>query len=148
MRRLRPLLLIMLVVSLVVALSVWTSSFWQTATPRKTDQTNLPLHHLAGGLFGTFFVQLILGAVVRHHRKWHRGSSFPGSAWERTSSQAPSAETVVIGGSDSGGSSESDSGAKDSHEPPRIADDPRSQRGPSIEADGPKPEVAGDEPSG
>jgi predicted O-linked N-acetylglucosamine transferase (SPINDLY family) len=34
-------------------------------------------------------------AVVRHHRKWHRDSSFPGSAWERTSPQALPADASV-----------------------------------------------------
>lgn len=52
--------------SLVVSLTVWTSNFWQTAQPRIETHTKLPLHHLALGLFGTLYVQLILGAVVRH----------------------------------------------------------------------------------
>jgi protoheme IX farnesyltransferase len=51
---------------LTVALAVWTSPSWQkppTATPPTAD---VPLPHIALLLFLSMYVQLVLGAVVRH----------------------------------------------------------------------------------
>jgi protoheme IX farnesyltransferase len=53
--------------SLVTALAVWSSRFWKQTTTQRVDAPGrLPLHHITTGLFIALYVQLILGAVVRH----------------------------------------------------------------------------------
>jgi protoheme IX farnesyltransferase len=53
--------------SLVVSLAVWTSSFWHSNPPPRTELAgHTPLHRLALALFGLSYVQLILGAILRH----------------------------------------------------------------------------------
>lgn len=52
--------------SLITALAIWTSPFWSSGAQRTESPSRIPLHHLGTGLFATLFVQLILGAVVRH----------------------------------------------------------------------------------
>jgi protoheme IX farnesyltransferase len=53
---------------LTVALAVWTSPAWRsTGVPAAPDRpSHVPLPHIALLLFLTLFVQLVLGAVVRH----------------------------------------------------------------------------------
>lgn len=51
----------------VVSLAVWTSSSWRTAVkPREEFRGRVPLHRLAMALFCVSYIQLILGAILRH----------------------------------------------------------------------------------
>lgn len=53
--------------SLTVALAVWTSIFWhQASIPASENKRSMPLYQIATTLFICSFIQLILGAVVRH----------------------------------------------------------------------------------
>lgn len=53
--------------SLVTALAVWTSPAWQMLNSPRTDVPGKwPLHHITTGLFAALYVQLILGALLRH----------------------------------------------------------------------------------
>ncbi len=51
---------------LTVALAVWTSPAWQKEPRLTGTPSQIPLPHLALLLFISFYVQLVLGAVVRH----------------------------------------------------------------------------------
>lgn len=51
---------------LTVALAVWTSSPWQKDFRSSAPPSNIPLPHIALLLFISMYVQLVLGAVVRH----------------------------------------------------------------------------------
>jgi heme o synthase len=52
---------------LVVALAVWTSSTWNQPPVLRTEpEGKIPLHQVALTLFLAGFIQLILGAVIRH----------------------------------------------------------------------------------
>ena len=70
-------------------------------------------------------------------RKWRRRESNPRPQKRRRG---------IAGGRGFGSSGESDNSRNDSHERPRLDDDPRSQRGPSTETPTTPPVVAGDEP--
>jgi protoheme IX farnesyltransferase len=52
--------------SLITAIAVWTSQSWGNPTARTETSSRIPFHHLTTGLFGALYIQLILGAVVRH----------------------------------------------------------------------------------
>ena len=49
-----------------VALAVWTSSSWQKGAAPPLSHSDVPLPHIALLLFLSLYVQLVLGAVVRH----------------------------------------------------------------------------------
>lgn len=52
---------------LVVSIAVWASPFWSSDIElRKEDQNRLPLHRLAFAFSLALYLQLILGAVLRH----------------------------------------------------------------------------------
>jgi protoheme IX farnesyltransferase len=52
---------------LTVCLTVWTSRFWRGDTPARTERAaTIPLHRLTLALVGLCFIQLILGATLRH----------------------------------------------------------------------------------
>jgi protoheme IX farnesyltransferase len=52
---------------LVIGLAVWTSEFWiKTAKERIEPERNIPIHRLALAAFAACYVQLILGALLRH----------------------------------------------------------------------------------
>jgi hypothetical protein len=68
--------------------------------------------------------------------RWRRRESNP---------RPPYAASSTAAGADSSSNDESGNAPNDSHERPRIDDDPRSQRGPSSEPAAP-PVVPGDEP--
>lgn len=51
---------------LTVALAVWTSSSWQKGAAPSSSHSDVPLPHIALLLFLSLYVQLVLGAVVRH----------------------------------------------------------------------------------
>ncbi len=51
----------------VTALAVWTSGFWRNAVVARAEPTNVvPLHRVGFALVGVSYVQLILGATLRH----------------------------------------------------------------------------------
>ncbi len=50
-----------------VCLAVWTSRFWRSEQPARSEPAKtIPLHRLTLALVGLCFVQLILGATLRH----------------------------------------------------------------------------------
>lgn len=51
---------------LTVALAVWTSPAWRRGAAASWTEEGWPLHRVAFGLFGALYVQLVLGAVLRH----------------------------------------------------------------------------------
>lgn len=51
---------------LTVSLAVWTSRFWAAASPRIEEPNQVPIHRAALALFAVAFIQLLLGAVLRH----------------------------------------------------------------------------------
>jgi protoheme IX farnesyltransferase len=51
---------------LAVALAVWTSPAWQKDIRSSVSHANIPLPHIALLLFISLYIQLVLGAVVRH----------------------------------------------------------------------------------
>lgn len=51
---------------LTVALAVWTSPLWKREPSSDVDGTDIPLPHIALLLVGALYLQLILGATVRH----------------------------------------------------------------------------------
>lgn len=52
---------------LTVCLAVWTSRFWRSEQPIRTEPAQkIPLHRLMVALVGLCFIQLILGATLRH----------------------------------------------------------------------------------
>jgi len=51
----------------VLALAMWTSSWWRSEPPRREEPTNkVPLHRGSIALFGIAYLQLLLGAILRH----------------------------------------------------------------------------------
>lgn len=53
--------------SLVVSITVWTSPFWQSNPPPREELAgHTPLHRLTLALFAISYLQLILGAILRH----------------------------------------------------------------------------------
>ena len=53
-----------------VSLAVFTSRSWFEATPLVEEKGNLPLRYLCTGALVTIFLQLILGATLRHSATW------------------------------------------------------------------------------
>src|SRR5689334_7209398 len=53
-----------------VSLAVFTSRSWIEATPLVEEKGNLPLRYLCTGALVTIFLQLILGATLRHSATW------------------------------------------------------------------------------
>jgi protoheme IX farnesyltransferase len=51
---------------LTVALAVWTSPAWRRPPSFTSSESDVPLPHIALLLFLSLYVQLVLGAVVRH----------------------------------------------------------------------------------
>lgn len=51
---------------LTVALAVWTSPAWRRPTSSASSESDVPLPHIALLLFLSLYIQLVLGAVVRH----------------------------------------------------------------------------------
>src|SRR4030095_14587929 len=55
-----------------VSLAVFTSRSWIEAKPLIEEKGNLPLRYLCAGALVTIFLQLILGATLRHSATWDR----------------------------------------------------------------------------
>ena len=53
-----------------VGIAVFTSRSWIEATPLHEEEGVLPLRHLCTAALATIFVQLILGATLRHSATW------------------------------------------------------------------------------
>lgn len=53
-----------------VSLAVFTSRSWTEARPLPEEQGTLPLRYLCTAALATIFLQLILGATLRHSAKW------------------------------------------------------------------------------
>ena len=53
-----------------VSLAVFTSRSWIEARPLTEEKGNLPLRYLCTGALVTIFLQLILGATLRHSATW------------------------------------------------------------------------------
>ena len=53
-----------------VSIAVFTSRSWIEAQPIYEDKNNLPLRYLCTGALVTIFLQLILGATLRHSATW------------------------------------------------------------------------------
>jgi cytochrome c oxidase assembly protein subunit 15 len=52
---------------LTVCLAVWTSRFWRSEPPARIEPIKtIPLHRVSMAMVGLCFVQLILGATLRH----------------------------------------------------------------------------------
>ncbi|MCG3205110.1 MAG: Protoheme IX farnesyltransferase [Elusimicrobia bacterium] len=52
---------------LTIGLAIWTSPFWRkTSLVRQENSESIPLHRLGMALLATCFIQLILGATLRH----------------------------------------------------------------------------------
>lgn len=56
----------------VVSLSVFTSAGWQEDRKTLAEKDGLPLRHLCAAAVVTIFLQLILGATLRHSAPWDR----------------------------------------------------------------------------
>jgi len=56
----------------MVSLSVFTSEGWQADRKGLTEKAGLPLRHLSVAATVTIFLQLILGATLRHSAPWDR----------------------------------------------------------------------------
>jgi cytochrome c oxidase assembly protein subunit 15 len=56
----------------VVSLSVFTSAGWNESRPKHDEQGGLPLRYLAIAAVVMIFLQLILGATLRHSAPWDR----------------------------------------------------------------------------
>lgn len=54
----------------VVSLSVFTSRSWIEATPLPEEKDVLPLRYLCTAALVTIFLQLIIGATLRHSARW------------------------------------------------------------------------------
>jgi protoheme IX farnesyltransferase len=53
--------------SLVTALTVWTTRTWKEGPALRVDAPRkIPLHHITTGLFAAVYIQLIIGAILRH----------------------------------------------------------------------------------
>jgi len=55
-----------------VSLAVFTSRSWIEATPLSEEKGSFPLRYLCAGALVTIFLQLILGATLRHSATWDR----------------------------------------------------------------------------
>src|SRR6201988_4519942 len=55
-----------------VSLAVFTSRSWIEAKPLTEEKGNVPLRYLCTGALITIFLQLILGATLRHSATWDR----------------------------------------------------------------------------
>jgi heme a synthase len=55
-----------------VSLAVFTSQSWMEAKPLVEETGNVPLRYLCTGALVTIFLQLILGATLRHSATWDR----------------------------------------------------------------------------
>ncbi|HEU4934188.1 MAG TPA: COX15/CtaA family protein [Pyrinomonadaceae bacterium] len=55
-----------------VSLAVFTSRSWMEARPLTEEKGNFPLRYLCTGALVTIFLQLILGATLRHSATWDR----------------------------------------------------------------------------
>lgn len=55
-----------------VSLAVFTSRSWIEAKPLTEEKGNVPLRYLCTGALVTIFLQLILGATLRHSATWDR----------------------------------------------------------------------------
>lgn len=55
-----------------VALAVFTSKSWIEARPLPEEKDNLPLRYLCTAALATIFLQLVLGATLRHSATWDR----------------------------------------------------------------------------
>lgn len=53
-----------------VSLAVFTSKSWITAAPRREEKGNVPLRYLTTAAVITIFLQLVLGATLRHSATW------------------------------------------------------------------------------
>src|SRR5258708_32189538 len=53
-----------------VSLAVFTSRSWMEARPRLEEKGSLPLRYLCTAALVTIFLQLILGATLRHSATW------------------------------------------------------------------------------
>ena len=53
-----------------VSVAVFTSRSWIEAKPIEEEKGNLPLRYLCSGALVTIFLQLILGATLRHSATW------------------------------------------------------------------------------
>ena len=53
-----------------VSIAVFTSRSWIEAKPIEEEKGNLPLRYLCSGALVTIFLQLILGATLRHSATW------------------------------------------------------------------------------
>src|SRR5438034_2903296 len=55
-----------------VSLAVFTSNSWMQATPLAEEKGSLPLRSLCTAALVTIFLQLILGATLRHSATWDK----------------------------------------------------------------------------
>src|SRR5215217_7063633 len=55
-----------------VSLAVFTSRSWMQATPLPEEKGTLPLRYLCTAALVTIFLQLIIGATLRHSATWDR----------------------------------------------------------------------------
>lgn len=55
-----------------VSLAVFTSSSWTEDRPTMEEQGSIPLHYLCVGAAAAIFVQLIIGATLRHSATWDK----------------------------------------------------------------------------
>jgi cytochrome c oxidase assembly protein subunit 15 len=53
-----------------VSLAVFTSRSWIEARPLAEEKGNIPLRYLCAAALATIFLQLVLGATLRHSAKW------------------------------------------------------------------------------
>ena len=53
-----------------VSIAVFTSKSWIEARPLVEDKAVMPLRHICTAALATIFLQLILGATLRHSAKW------------------------------------------------------------------------------
>jgi heme a synthase len=56
----------------VVSLAVFTSPSWIQEPASLSDKQNMPLRYLSAGAATAVFIQLILGAILRHSAPWDR----------------------------------------------------------------------------
>jgi heme a synthase len=55
-----------------VSLAVFTSRSWMEAQPLREEKETLPLRHMCAAALVTIFLQLILGATLRHSATWDK----------------------------------------------------------------------------
>jgi cytochrome c oxidase assembly protein subunit 15 len=55
-----------------VSLAVFTSSSWVKEQPTLEEQGSLPVRHVCAAAAATIFLQLIIGATLRHSATWDR----------------------------------------------------------------------------